>query len=112
MNTNERFINREKIGSGTYGEVYKAFDVKYNCTVALKKIIIQNENEGIPSTALREISLLKGLNHANIVRLIDFILEPNKIYLVFEYLQADLHHFLSSLPKETMLEKPAIKVCL
>lgn len=44
------------------------------------------DNEGIPSTALREISLLKGLNHPNIVPLLDIILEPNKIILIFEYM--------------------------
>jgi len=32
--------------------------------------------EGIPSTALREISLLKSLNHKNIVPLLDIILKP------------------------------------
>jgi serine/threonine protein kinase len=36
--------------------------------VALKKIRLESEEEGIPSTAIREISLLKELNHPNIVK--------------------------------------------
>lgn len=75
MNNAERFQDKEKIGEGTYGIVYKAHDTKLNRTVAYKKMILQMENEGIPSTALREISLLKGLNHLNIVGLLDIILE-------------------------------------
>ena len=110
MNTNERFINREKIGHGTYGEVYKVKDTKLGKTVALKKIIIQNENEGIPSTTLREISILKNLKHPNIVGLLDFILEPNKIYLIFEYLETDLYNFMEQLPKEIFLESVAVRV--
>lgn len=111
MNTNERFINREKIGHGTYGEVYKVKDTKLGKVVALKKIIIQNENQGIPSTTLREISILKNLKHPNTVVLLDFILEPNKIYLIFEYLETDLANFMEKLPKEIFLESVAVKVC-
>ena len=48
------------------------------------------DNEGIPPTALREITLLKGLNHPNIVPLLDLILEPNKIVLIFEFMRQDL----------------------
>lgn len=75
MDSHERFLNKEKIGKGTYGIVYKAYDKVLNKTVAYKKMILQMENEGIPSTALREISLLKGLNHLNVVGLLDIILE-------------------------------------
>jgi cyclin-dependent kinase len=59
----------QKIGEGTYGVVYKAKD-KRNPTkfVALKKIRLEHEDEGVPSTAIREISILKELNHPNIVK--------------------------------------------
>lgn len=46
-------------------------------------MILPNDNEGIPSTALREISLLKGLNHPNIIPLLDVMIKPKKITLVF-----------------------------
>ena len=58
----------EKIGEGTYGVVYKARDRLTNETIALKKIRLENEDEGVPSTAIREISLLKEMQHNNIVR--------------------------------------------
>jgi len=50
----------EKIGEGTYGVVYKAIYKPNNQTVALKKIRLEGEDEGVPSTAIREISILKG----------------------------------------------------
>ena len=58
----------EKIGEGTYGVVYKARDRVTNETIALKKIRLEQEDEGVPSTAIREISLLKEMQHENIVR--------------------------------------------
>lgn len=54
--------------SGTYGVVYKGRNKKTGQVVAMKKIRLENEDEGIPSTAIREISLLKELQHPNIVR--------------------------------------------
>jgi serine/threonine protein kinase len=56
------------VHSGTYGVVYKARDVTTNQIVALKKIRLEAEDEGVPSTAIREISLLKELKDDNIVR--------------------------------------------
>ena len=53
---------------GTYGVVYKAKDLSTGGIVALKKIRLDAEDEGIPSTAIREISLLKELNEEHIVR--------------------------------------------
>lgn len=60
----------EKIGEGTYGVVYKARNCVTNETIALKKIRLEQEDEGVPSTAIREISLLKEMQHGNIVRYI------------------------------------------
>ena len=48
--------------------VYKAVDKATNEFIALKKIRLEQEDEGVPSTAIREISLLKEMNHGNIVR--------------------------------------------
>lgn len=58
----------EKIGEGTYGVVYKARNKVTGQLVALKKIRLENQEEGVPSTAIREISLLKELKHPNIVQ--------------------------------------------
>lgn len=58
----------EKIGEGSYGVVYKAKHRMSGKMVALKKIRLESEDEGVPATAIREISLLKELEHDNIVR--------------------------------------------
>ena len=63
-----KYLRTEKLGEGTYGTVYKARVRGTPDFVALKKIKVEAAEEGIPSTAIREISLLKELNHPNIVR--------------------------------------------
>ena len=52
--------------------------------------LFSRESEGVPSTAIREISLLKELDHPNVVQLLDVIHADQKLYLVFEYLDMDL----------------------
>lgn len=65
----DNFERLESIGEGTYGVVYKARDKITKEIVALKKIKLENEDEGVPSTAMREISILKELQpHPNIVK--------------------------------------------
>ncbi|XP_049739464.1 cyclin-dependent kinase 2 isoform X2 [Elephas maximus indicus] len=92
----ENFQKVEKIGEGTYGVVYKAKNKVTGEVVALKKIRLDTETEGVPSTAIREISLLKELNHPNIVKLLDVIHTENKLYLVFEFLHQDLKKFMDA----------------
>ncbi|XP_077610838.1 cyclin-dependent kinase 3 isoform X2 [Crocuta crocuta] len=92
------FQKVEKIGEGTYGVVYKAKNKETGQLVALKKIRLDLETEGVPSTAIREISLLKELKHPNIVRLLDVVHSEKKLYLVFEYLSQDLKKYMDSMP--------------
>jgi len=87
--------------TGTYGVVYKAIDLttKDQRVVALKKIRLEAEDEGVPSTAIREISLLKEMNDPNIVRLLNIVhADGHKLYLVFEYLDLDLKKYMEALP--------------
>lgn len=81
-----------KVGEGTYGVVYKAQDTEdpAKSIVALKKIWLDDRDEGVPVTTLREVALLRNLNHVNIVRMREFVTVPPRIYLVFEYLDHDL----------------------
>ncbi|XP_038644946.1 cyclin-dependent kinase 2-like isoform X5 [Scyliorhinus canicula] len=94
----DNFQKVEKIGEGTYGVVYKAMNKVTGEMVALKKIRLDAEMEGVPSTAIREISLLKELNHPNIVKLLDVIHSEKKLYLVFEFLNQDLKKYMDSAP--------------
>jgi cyclin-dependent kinase 12/13 len=100
----------DQVGEGTFGKVYKAkykaFASRNNVDnvniksefVALKKILMDNEKEGFPITAIREIMILKRLQHKNIINLLEIVTskpsEKNKfrgnVYLVFEYMEHDL----------------------
>ncbi|CBF74540.1 cyclin-dependent kinase 1 [Aspergillus tetrazonus] len=96
----ENYQKIEKIGEGTYGVVYKARELTHpNRIVALKKIRLEAEDEGVPSTAIREISLLKEMNDPNIVRLLNIVhADGHKLYLVFEFLDLDLKKYMEALP--------------
>jgi serine/threonine protein kinase len=76
--------------------VYKAKDRQTGEIVALKRIRLEVEDEGIPSTALREISLLRELSHPNVVELKDCVQSEGKLYLVFEYLDKDLKKYMEA----------------
>jgi serine/threonine protein kinase len=88
----------DQIGEGTYGQVYRARSKETNEIVALKKIRMDNEKEGFPITAIREIKILKQLHHPNIINLREIVASSSSkkrpgrgsIYLVFEYMDHDL----------------------
>ena len=63
----DKYERLEKLGEGTYGVVYKALNQETGEFVAIKKIRLEKEDDGVPSTAIREISLLKNLKHQNVV---------------------------------------------
>jgi len=110
---NQRYEKVQKIGEGTYGVVYKAKDRVDGKFVALKKIRLEHEDEGVPSTAIREIAILQELKHANIVTLLDVENLPNKLYLVFEYLDQDLKKYMDSINTlDPLLAKSYIKQLL
>jgi len=100
----DNFQKIEKIGEGTYGIVYKAKDKVTQQFVALKKIRLETESEGVPSTAIREISLLKELEHPGIVQLLDVVHADQKLYLVFEFLDKDLKKFMDDYAASRRLE--------
>uniref|UniRef100_A0A1J3FCY5 Cyclin-dependent kinase C-1 n=1 Tax=Noccaea caerulescens TaxID=107243 RepID=A0A1J3FCY5_NOCCA len=100
------FEKLEQIGEGTYGQVYMAKEIKTGEIVALKKIRMDNEREGFPITAIREIKILKKLHHENVIHLKEIVTSPGRdsddqgkpdnnkykggIYMVFEYMDHDL----------------------
>ncbi|CAG13346.1 unnamed protein product, partial [Tetraodon nigroviridis] len=78
---------------GTYATVFKGRSKLTDNLVALKEIRLEHE-EGAPCTAIREVSLLKDLKHANIVTLHDIIHTDKCLTLVFEYLEKDLKQYM------------------
>ncbi|XP_010523357.2 PREDICTED: cyclin-dependent kinase C-1-like, partial [Tarenaya hassleriana] len=87
-------------------QVYMAKEIKTGEIVALKKIRMDNEREGFPITAIREIKILKKLHHENVIKLKEIVTSPGRdrdeqgkpdnnkykggIYMVFEYMDHDL----------------------
>lgn len=108
----------EKLGEGTFGEVYKARSIKDGHVVALKKILMHNEKDGFPITALREIKLLKMLSHPNILTLEEMAVERTKgegrkkavMYMVTPYMDHDLSGLLEN--PEVQFSEPQIKCYL
>ena len=101
------FQKIEKIGEGTYGIVYKALDKVTKQFVALKKIRLDTESEGVPSTAMREITILKELEHPAVVQLLDVVFCNEAMYLVFEYLDRDLKRQLDDFVQRKRIKNPA-----
>ncbi|GLH10935.1 Casein kinase I isoform alpha [Gryllus bimaculatus] len=89
----ETYTKLGKLGQGTYATVFKGKSRLTDNLVALKEIRLEHE-EGAPCTAIREVSLLKELRHANIVTLHDIVHTEKSLTLVFEYLEKDLKQYM------------------
>ncbi|NXP71201.1 CDK5 kinase, partial [Ramphastos sulfuratus] len=90
-----------RLPAGTYGTVFKAKNRETHEIVALKRVRLDDDDEGVPSSALREICLLKELKHKNIGapslrRLHDVLHSDKKLTLVFEFCDQDLKKYFDS----------------
>ncbi|KAF2128370.1 Pkinase-domain-containing protein [Dothidotthia symphoricarpi CBS 119687] len=105
----------QKLGEGTFGEVHKARHRKTGSVYALKKILMHNEKDGFPITALREIKLLKMLSHDNVLKLEEMAVERPKaegrkraiLYMVTPYMDHDLSGLLDN--PDVKFSEPQIK---
>jgi cyclin-dependent kinase 12/13 len=76
--------------------VFVGADKKTGEVVALKRINTEEEENGFPITAIREVKILKALNHPNVVQLKEIVTSkdsgdiPKNVFMVFEYLEYDL----------------------
>ncbi|CAA3028331.1 probable serine threonine- kinase At1g54610 [Olea europaea subsp. europaea] len=93
----DAFEKLDKIGQGTYSNVYRARDVKTGKMVALKKVRFDNFQPESVRFMAREITILRKLDHPNIMKLEGIITSrlSCNIYLVFEYMEHDLSGLLS-----------------
>jgi len=101
---NEAYVVEDKVGQGTFGEVFKARPrgpVDRGERVALKKVLMKNEKEGFPITALREIKILKQLKHPHVLAVKEIVYseagdhDQGSIFLVFEFMEHDLGGLLN-----------------
>ncbi|KAF1743035.1 hypothetical protein MXB_923 [Myxobolus squamalis] len=104
----ENYENLVEIGQGTYGVVYRATHKTNGTVVAIKKIRVETLAGGVPTSTIREISVLKEFDHPRIIRLIEVVYEVRRLLcLVFEHMQEDLKSFLS---KNTLSQQEALKL--
>ena len=75
--------------------------------VAFKEI--KHDDSGIVQVAVREVTLLRGLNHPNIIELLDVLYASSKVTLVFEYVPHDLYRVISNLPPGRVLDPFIVK---
>lgn len=93
------FEKLNRIGEGTYGIVYRARDTKNDKVVALKKVRMEHEKDGLPVSGLREISVLLSCRHENIVHLREVVVGKSleSIFLAMEYCEQDLASLLDNM---------------
>ncbi|CAA2966486.1 probable serine threonine- kinase At1g54610 [Olea europaea subsp. europaea] len=86
------FEKLDKIGQGTYSNVYKARDLITGKVVALKKVRFDNLEPETVAFVAREILILSRLNHPNVIKLEGLVISrmSSSLYLVFEYMEHDL----------------------
>lgn len=94
----KNFDLAKRIGKGSYGFVYKAFDKKSNKFFALKKIYDAFRDEKDAQKTYREIFLLKQLDHPNIIKInkLQKSINDKDIYVGFELMETDLHTVIRS----------------
>jgi len=111
----DRYDLIQKLGKGAYGIVWKAMDKKYKQIVAVKKVFDAFHNATDAQRTYREVMFLQDLNgHENIIRLRNIIkAENNKdLYLVFDFMEADLHHVIRANILEEIHKQYIVYQCL
>lgn len=89
----DRYRVIERLLGGSQSTVYVAHDDTVNKRVVLKKVSLA-EGAEIPSSLLREASLLCDLRHQNIIRLDRLFVHEESVYMVLEYMETDLRHHM------------------
>ncbi|VBB25319.1 unnamed protein product [Acanthocheilonema viteae] len=133
---NGYYIGTARIGEGIHGTIYKAIDeerARNMVTIKKVKMNLTVEN-GVPSAVLREITLLKLLQHPNIVSCVegicplnqeasldgsneqveetkfDVIMGDDQLYLVFEFVSMNLKCYIGKIPDDKWMDKAEASV--
>jgi serine/threonine protein kinase len=104
-------VFKKRIGKGGFSNIYKAFDKKNQRMVAIKEICLDTLSK-YKESIKRETKIMKNLNHPNIVKLYDTIIDDttDNIYLVLEYLgRGDFSKFLKKRPLKEKYAKKYLK---
>ncbi|XP_030557096.1 cyclin-dependent kinase 10 [Drosophila novamexicana] len=93
------FEKLNRVGEGSYGIVYRARDTRNGEIVALKRVRMDQEKDGLPVSGLREIMILKRCQHENIVRLREVVVGKSldSIFLVMDFCEQDLASVLDNM---------------
>ncbi|SCU85224.1 LAME_0D00584g1_1 [Lachancea meyersii CBS 8951] len=117
----------KKLGQGTFGEVYRGVHLETQRQVAMKRTIVKAEKDLFPITAQREITILRKLNHKNVIKLIEMVYDyppsnssngangpsmtstsqPRSFYMILPYMVADMSGILHN--PRIKLEMGAVK---
>lgn len=92
----------KSVAEGTYGIVYRAIDKRTKETVALKRLKMEREKDGFPTTSLREINTLLKAQHPNIVTVREIVVgsDMDKIFIVMDYIESDLSSFMKKMKEK------------
>lgn len=88
------YLIGDKITEGTSPVIYKATDLRSNEIVALKVSKMDQEEDGVTISSMREITTLRNMSHPNIITLREVITENEQLAVAFEYMDKNLRQFL------------------
>jgi cyclin-dependent kinase 8/11 len=103
------FVFEGVVGRGTYGTVYKVLSKATRQVRAVKENNIGKAGDGFTRDAIREISLLKELNHPNIMSPSSAVISLSKMYLDFEYAEYDLSAVVRHFHRSGTVPLPVVK---
>ncbi|WCJ43316.1 Cyclin-dependent kinase C-2 C [Euphorbia peplus] len=105
----ENYDKIDKVGQGTYSNVYKARDRDTGKIVALKKVKFDTSEAESVKFMAREITILQKLDHPNVVKLEGLATSRMQysLYLVFDFMQSDLSSIINN--PDSRLTEPQVK---